>query len=224
MTVLTVLLCVSLAVALAVAVWIDRAAPHRISSRIETAKAAAQVFGAAGLIGTLYYTGQGFQVSEGTLRLAQTQQASDRFSRDVRLLTDDNLGVRLGGIYSLQSLATSDERYQATVRRILAAFVHSRACVDTKLIVRTLEGGVVRTDYGERVELKDKPDLQAAVAWVGEVRRGASARLSVLSPCIWRDAVSVTWTSAMRISIGLTWRTLILSLQRCTAFRCEKQR
>jgi hypothetical protein len=90
--------------------------------------ARAQVFGSlaqlvtgAAILAGLLFTWRNF-------RLAQSGQVTERFTKAIGQLGDEQLAVRLGGIYALEQLARdAPERYQWTVVEVLSAFVRTRA-------------------------------------------------------------------------------------------------
>ncbi|MGH7164639.1 MAG: hypothetical protein ACREIS_03835 [Nitrospiraceae bacterium] len=72
--------------------------------------------GAAALVLGLYLT-------LDALRRAHEAQIADRFPLAVDLLSDDNLEIRLGGIYALERMAWVPEQYDGGVIEILSTFV-----------------------------------------------------------------------------------------------------
>jgi Pentapeptide repeats (8 copies) len=77
--------------------------------------------------------------AEKTLRVTEKGQVTERFSRAIEQLgaMDDEgkkrLGMRLGGIYALERIATySPEKYYSTVMEVLAAYVRENAPLDSK--------------------------------------------------------------------------------------------
>ena len=57
----------------------------------------------------------------------QDKQISERFSKAVELLGNENLGVRLGGIYALKRLARDSEKYNWNIMEVLAGFVRDQS-------------------------------------------------------------------------------------------------
>ena len=66
--------------------------------------------------GVLVYTARTFRVSrEG--------QVADRYTKAIEQLGDENLNVRIGGIYALERVARDSKRNHPAVMEVLAAFV-----------------------------------------------------------------------------------------------------
>ncbi|WP_085244689.1 pentapeptide repeat-containing protein [Mycobacterium paraense] len=81
--------------------------------------------------GTFKVSKQTVQLSEQTLQANTRQQASDRYSKAIEHLGSDNLDVRLGGIYALDTLATDTPTEHQDVYNVLTSFVRGHAAVGT---------------------------------------------------------------------------------------------
>jgi hypothetical protein len=66
--------------------------------------------------------------AQHSLEAAREGQLADRYSRALEQLGSDNLDVRTGGIYALESIALDSRDYHPTVMEVLTAFIreHSR--------------------------------------------------------------------------------------------------
>src|SRR5262249_680859 len=64
----------------------------------------------------LYFTSQ-------TLRTTQEGQITDRFTKAIAQLGDNNLAIRLGGIYALERIARDSASDHWSVMEVLTAFV-----------------------------------------------------------------------------------------------------
>ena len=107
--------------------WQVAAVPEmkdRIDLGSKSRQTLAQILGGAALLVGLYFTSQ-------TLRTTQEGQITDRFTKAITQLGDNNLAVRLGGIYALERIARDSESDHRSVMEVLTAFVreysHGRA-------------------------------------------------------------------------------------------------
>jgi len=107
--------------------WQVAAVPEmkdRIDLESKSRQTLAQILGGAALLVGLYFTSQ-------TLRTTQEGQITDRFTKAITQLGDNNLAVRLGGIYALERIARDSESDHRSVMEVLTAFVreysHGRA-------------------------------------------------------------------------------------------------
>ena len=136
---------------------------HKAITDTRTGLVAAVV--AAGAAGGLAYTARTYRLSTKTLALSQetlalsTQgQFTDRYSRAIELLGDEEkLQVRLGGIYALERLMADSARDQPTILEVLAAWVRERTTSLTPVPDN------VATDVPDNVTT----DVQAALTVIG---------------------------------------------------------
>jgi uncharacterized protein YjbI with pentapeptide repeats len=91
-------------------------AKDRIDLESKSRQTIAQIVGGAVLLVGLYFTSQ-------TLRTTQEGQITDRFTKAITQLGDNNLAVRLGGIYALERLAKDSASDHWSVMEVLTAFV-----------------------------------------------------------------------------------------------------
>jgi hypothetical protein len=61
------------------------------------------------------------------LRIAREGQVTERFTRAIDQLGNDNMDVRLGGIYALERIAKDSAQEGATIAEVLTAFIRGRA-------------------------------------------------------------------------------------------------
>jgi len=73
--------------------------------------------------------GQQVEAFQKQVAVAEDGQITERFTRAVEQLGNENIHIRLGGIYALERLANDSDRDHATVMEILAAFVRERGPV-----------------------------------------------------------------------------------------------
>ena len=80
----------------------------------------AQILGGAFILGGLFFTWQSLNVSkEG--------QITERFTRAINQLGDEQLQIRLGGIYALERIAKDSKRDHWPIMEILTAYIRTRA-------------------------------------------------------------------------------------------------
>jgi|GEM_PF-4516930 len=75
---------------------------------------------AVGAAGTLFFTGR-------TLLLSRETQVTERYTRAVTQIGDDNLEVRVGGIYALKRIGWDSAADRRTVVYVLGALVRNRS-------------------------------------------------------------------------------------------------
>jgi uncharacterized protein YjbI with pentapeptide repeats len=82
--------------------------------------------GFAILVGAVV-TWQQLQSNTALLKLTQDQQVTERYRESVSQLGEDDVVVRLGGIYSLERLASDSRLDQRSIYRVLTAFIRTRS-------------------------------------------------------------------------------------------------
>ncbi|MGQ4649559.1 pentapeptide repeat-containing protein [Lyngbya aestuarii] len=94
--------------------------------------------------------------------VAEQGQITERFTKAIEQLGSDNISIRLGGIYALESIAEYSqngewsEKYYWTVMEVLSAFVRENAPLKDDL-----------EDEGEQQQKKPRTDIQAALTVIG---------------------------------------------------------
>jgi uncharacterized protein YjbI with pentapeptide repeats len=92
----------------------------------------------------------GVGLAVGTLKLNQTGQVADRFSKAVdqigavTISGAPNVEVRLGGIYALAALANDEQNYRRQVLEILTAYVRQNAPYSFERAVERADGDAQR--------------------------------------------------------------------------------
>jgi hypothetical protein len=134
--------------------------------------------GLAVLVGA-FYTYRQVQTGRRQLEVAQQGQVTERFTRAIDQLGDENLDVRLGGIYALERIARDSPDDQATIAEILTAYIRTHAPWPP-----TLPGQYVATAPIEDVpELQVRaPDIQASLTVLG--RSGFAEQLQELEDLV----------------------------------------
>lgn len=105
------------------------------------------------------------------LRIARDGQLTERFTRAVEQLGNENLDVRLGGIYALGRIANDSQTDLPTVVEVLAAFVRGRSS-----LLESTDGdesaATPTDDDGESEPLSRRAaDVQAALTVLGRIER-----------------------------------------------------
>ncbi|MBU1626120.1 pentapeptide repeat-containing protein [bacterium] len=96
----------------------DTSSVDRLSIEIETIKTLAQILGGIFLLASIYLTWN-------SLWTTQEGQVTERFTRAIEQLGNENISVRLGGIYSLERIAKDSRRDHWAVMEVLCAYVQS---------------------------------------------------------------------------------------------------
>lgn len=91
-------------------------AEQRVKATNDARASVAQVVGAVGLFATLLLTGR-------TFLLSRTGQITARYETGIKQLGDDNITVRMGGIYALEQLIRESRSVQQSISEVLASFV-----------------------------------------------------------------------------------------------------
>ena len=123
-------------VALLIVWWIPRRQTRnlcletkdRLTLENEFRKTIVQIIGGAAILAGLYFTSQQLQASRRSLEIAQEAQTTERFTRAVDQIGNQQLQVRVGGIYALGEIS-KDPSYDRhwIVISVLTAFLRDRA-------------------------------------------------------------------------------------------------
>ncbi len=92
------------------------------------------------------------------VRIARESQLTERFATAVRLLGDERMEIRLGGIYALERLARDSEADHWAVMETLSAFIRENA---------RWEGDDLPMDEEFEKKIKPRTDIQAALTVIG---------------------------------------------------------
>jgi hypothetical protein len=150
-----------------------------IKSVIEAIKIIATVFGGIAILLNVYYGAKRTKALEKNA-IAATQNAiaatknadvaeqgqlTERFTKAIEQLGSDNISIRLGGIYALESIAEYSqkgewsERYHWTVMEVLSAFVREKPPLKGDLDDKKAED--------KQQPQKPRTDIQAALTVIG---------------------------------------------------------
>ncbi len=125
-----------------------------------------QAVGGAFFFVTAYFTYRNVRAAEANVKAAEEKQVTERFSRAVEQLGNDNIHVRLGGIYALERIADDSDKDYWQVIEVLTAYVREKAPYPS---IKKNEGVAFRLKNTEPVEeqKKDIPpiptDIQAVL-------------------------------------------------------------
>jgi len=157
--VLLYLALVGAAVALVLVCWLPKwqasdagiEGKDRLELENELRKTVAQIIGGVVILAGLYFTSEQLQASRRSLEVVQEGQTTERFTRAVEQVGNQQAQVRVGGIYALGEISNDPvyDRHWA-VMSILTAFVRDRA---------TWRGGPALAALPE--------DVQAALSVIG---------------------------------------------------------
>ena len=96
---------------------------EQVRLQTELVKTSAQLVLGALVVATLYLTWKRVRAAERTVEVAQEGQITERFTRAVEQLgNQDSMAVRLGGIYALERIARDSKRDHWQVMEVLTAF------------------------------------------------------------------------------------------------------
>ena len=104
---------------------------NRLTAENAARQTLAQIIGGVVLILGLFFTWVNLKITQETatknIELAQERQITDRFTKAIEQLKDDNITLRLGGIYALEQIAKEcdkcDNKYHWPIMEILTAYI-----------------------------------------------------------------------------------------------------
>ena len=100
----------------------------QVRLRTEWVKALAQVILGVLVLGTLYVTWRRVRAAEQTVEVAQEGQITERFTRAVEQLgNQESMAIRLGGIYALERIAKDSPEDHRQVMEVLTAYVRENS-------------------------------------------------------------------------------------------------
>ena len=158
----------------------------RLTLENELRKTAAQIVGGAAILTGLYFTWQQLQASRTALDIAQEAQTTERFTRAVDQIGNQQLQVRVGGIYALGEISRdpAHDRHWV-VMSVLAAFLRDKATwrpsppraqlpedIQAALSVIVAPGSQsIKNDTGPEHEINlSDTDLRRALAYAGNLQ------------------------------------------------------
>ncbi|MEO1210518.1 MAG: pentapeptide repeat-containing protein [Cyanobacteria bacterium J06638_20] len=136
-----------------------------------------QTLGGLGFIATAFLAWKNFQLTED-------QQVSNRFGQAVKMLAEEELEVRLGGIYLLERIAKDSREDHPVVMEVLTAFIREKTtapptqAASFTLVSLLLNNMPISTPELEPVEPASCPqDIQSALTVIGRRETKYDVRL-----------------------------------------------
>jgi Pentapeptide repeats (8 copies) len=172
----------------------------RLNAVTTTRAALLALFVGLGALGTFWLNSRVYRITARTFEPTERGHLTDRYAKGIEQLGNDNLDVRLGGIYALEQIARDSprDRDQTTIVEVLSAFVRVHSDPLYQLRESLQEG----EQYTGTLQLQrvaalayvrelDRPpvDVQAAVTVLGRLpARAENAPLADLSDACLRMA------------------------------------
>jgi hypothetical protein len=167
----------------------------------------------AGRLGNLLAEQPGHRITARTFKRTQRGHLTDRYAKAIEQLGNDNLDVRLGGIYSLEQIAHDSrrDRDQATIVDVLSAFVRVHSAPLYQYKASLPEGAPPepadeqRRRAVEYVAELDRPpvDVQAAVTVLGRlpIRFGLTVKVGADLAEAWLRRANLTGATLTEASL-----------------------
>ena len=115
----------------------------------------AQGIGGFFLLVGLYLGWLRVKAAQETVRVAEEGQITERFTRAIQQLgDDDNMAIRLGGIYALERIAKDSEKDHGPIMEVLTAYVREKAPRKND-------------DYEPKEDERPPTDIQAILTVIG---------------------------------------------------------
>jgi hypothetical protein len=86
---------------------------------------------------------------------------TERYTRAIEQLGSDKIDIRLGGIYSLERIATDSTRDHPTIMEVLTAFIREHTATSDDLHADTTHACAPRTSYPPDHPACRRPTLRA---------------------------------------------------------------
>jgi hypothetical protein len=157
---------------------------------------------------TQRFTAETLRISEKNFELTERGHITDRYAKAIEQLGDDTLDVRLGGIYSLEQIATDTprDRDKFTIVEVLSAFVrvHSDPLYQYKAALPKTAPAESAEEQRRKAaryvgDLKGPPvDVQAAVTVLGRLPARFGAHLfgsNLTEAWLWGPNLTGVWLS-----------------------------
>ena len=98
----------------------------------------------------LYWTSRRVLAVEANVRVAQEGHITERFTKAIEQLGDDNMAIRLGGIYALERIAKDSEKDHGPIMEVLTAYVRQNAHAGEKIRLPSTDIQAILTVLGRR--------------------------------------------------------------------------
>jgi len=107
----------------------------------------AQILGGGAVAIGIYFAWTNFIVAQETLKVAQENQITERFTRAIDQLGNEKMEIRLGGIYALERIANESERDYGPIMEILTAYIRNNSSfTDIETAIKSSMGIRVSSD------------------------------------------------------------------------------
>jgi len=93
----------------------------------EFRKTVAQILGGLFVLGGLFFTWSQLSATRESISISQQVFLTDRYSKAIDQLGSNNPQIRLGGIFSLEKLASSSKEYISVVNKVLATYIRQKS-------------------------------------------------------------------------------------------------
>ena len=100
---------------------------NKIQLQVELIQAIAQVLLGSLLLVTLYVAWRRAAAAERAVEVSQEGQITERFTRAIQQMGNENMAIRLGGIYALERIARDSEKDHSQVMEVLTAYVRENS-------------------------------------------------------------------------------------------------
>lgn len=113
----------------------------------------AQVVGGVVLLLGLYFTWQTVVSARIGQRTAEEKNYSENFASAVNLLGSEDMLTRIAGIYALQNIAKSSQKYVVTITEVLCSFLRSRSPNEGSNLEGEIKGGSAGDDVQSAINV-----------------------------------------------------------------------
>jgi len=93
----------------------------------EFRKTVAQTIGGLLVLGGLFFTWGQLSATRESISISQQVFLTDRYSKAIDQLGSNNPQIRLGGIFSLEKLASGSKEYISVVNKVLATYIRQKS-------------------------------------------------------------------------------------------------
>lgn len=165
---------------------------ERRKFQLEVVKACAEVLGGAFFLVTLVLGWLQIQSIQEQLEVDRQGQITERFTRAIDQLGNEEITTRVGGIYALETIANDSSQHRQVVMEVLASFLRQRAHSNPEAASR---------DWEAARGLQPPADIEAAALVIG--RRNSEGEPTSGAPCSrLSNADSVCKLSLVRVDLS----------------------
>ncbi len=125
--------------------------------RAEARRTGLQALLAIAVIGTGYLTWRRVTAMEQQVKISESGQVTERFTRAIDQLGSKEMTIRLGGIYALEAIYRDSEDERQAAVEVMSAFVRTGATAPSRVDLDETE--------------KPEPDVQATLSVLGRLTK-----------------------------------------------------